>query len=197
MKYAILVCLVALCFPAAAQISDPGGPIQIDAFPQLSSYLQLTGEQTLTLVKINGEWNQYLTQKRVRVSQVNRELDEVAKQDTLDPMAFGVRYAELESICREAKDRRSQYRQKTRDMLTATQTQKLQILEQAFSLSPVILEAHDSNMMGHEIKITDPRPGLSSGTGLWGINPNYVDLLPGCRPPTITPIILPMPFPQP
>ena len=200
MKFVVPVCLAVLCVPAWCQLPEPGGPVLVSAFPQLTNYLQLTDEQSLNLAKLMSDWNQYLAQKRVRVAEVNRELDDVAKQDTLDPLSFGTRDTELESICREAKDRRSQYQQKARGLLTPEQGQKLQVLEQAFALVPVIYEAQNANMMGRDVKVTDPKPVLGSLTGQWGINPNFIDVLPGCRPPSlatqIIPIISPTPFNQ-
>ena len=190
MKFAIL-CLAPLCIPVSGQITDPIAPVT--PLSQLSAYLQLTGEQTLILARLNADWNQYLAQKYNRISQVNRELDDVARQDTIDPMAFGVRYAEIESICREAKDRMSQNQQKTRAVLNDAQKQKLQVLEQAFALAPAIMQAQQVNMMGREVKLANPKPILGSGTAQYWITPNYLESLPGCRvsPPTLYGILVP------
>jgi len=189
------MCVAALALPAGAQVVDPGGPLPVRLFPLLSDYLQLTGEQSIAMFRVYSDWNRYLSEKRVRVAQVNKELNDLTKQDILDPMAYGTRDVELESICREAKDRKSQYRDKSRSLLTATQLQKLQVLEQAFALAPIIQEAQDANLMGREVKVTPPSPILVSGTGLYGITSNYFELLPGCRPPVPEAIIIGTPAP--
>ncbi|MCC7154998.1 MAG: hypothetical protein IT161_10520 [Bryobacterales bacterium] len=198
MKPAAILCLAALALPAGAQVTDPGGPRPIRLFPQLTDYLQLSGEQSIALFRLYSDWNQYLVEKRVRVAQVETELTDLTRQDVLDPMAFGNRYVELESICREAKDRRTQYRDKSRSLLNPTQSQKLQVLEQAFALAPVIQEAQDANLMGREVRMmAPPPPYFSSGPGSYGIMSNYFDPLPGCRTPGPRAIIIDTPLPMP
>lgn len=192
-----MMCLAALALPAGAQVVDPGGQMPIRLFPQLTDYLQLTGEQSIALFRLYSDWNQYLVEKRVRVAQVETELSDLTRQDVLDPMQFGNRYVELESICREAKDRRSQYRDKSRSLLNATQSQKLQVLEQAFALAPVIQEAQDANLMGREVKTVSPPRPFMHGAGSYGIISNYFESLPGCRAPEPRAIIIGTPIPMP
>lgn len=197
MKRVGVLCLAAFCLPVGAQVADPIGPLPVRLFPNLTEYLQLTGEQSIGFFRVYSDWNQYLMEKRVRVGQIKRELNDLAKQDVLDPMAYGNRDVEMESICREAKDRQSQYREKARALLTPVQNQKLQMLEQAFQLAPMIQEAQEANLMGRDVKVVSRVPTLPGGPATYGILPGYLDLLPGCRPPLIEGIIVGRPFPMP
>lgn len=180
MKYAVcvLVLLVA-AWPAAAQ--GPGDMMPIRLWPQIVKYLELTPQQMLELGRIQAEWNLYLAAKNRRVAQVERELRQETMAEVLDPLALGLRYMELEAICRESRDTDRKYHEQARKLMSEAQQAKLAVLEQAYRLLPVIAEADAAKL------VDAPLPGLNLGA-LGPMARPY----PGCRfgPP-------PRPQPQP
>jgi len=86
--------------------------------------------------------------KQNRISQLQTEIATETAKDTLDPMALGTRYAEIETICRDLKSQAGTYQQKNTTVLTDPQKAKLQALQDAIKLAPVISEAQSGNLLG-------------------------------------------------
>lgn len=170
MKYAVaFLTLALLAWPAAAQ--GPGDPAPGRMWPQLIRYLELTPQQVLELARIQSEWSRYLATKSRRVAQVEREIREATLAPVVDPMALGVRYLELEAICRESRDTDRKYHEQARKLLTAQQMSRLASLEQAYRLLPVIAEADAAKL------IDAPMPGLN----LAMLGAASARAYPGCR----------------
>ncbi|MGE5489352.1 MAG: hypothetical protein ACM3ZB_16170 [bacterium] len=114
---------------------------------QVQQYLQLTDAQLQTILANNGEYNQFATSKQTRISQLQSEIATETARETLDPMALGTRYVEIETICRELKDQANTYQQKNVATLTDQQRAKLQVLRDAMKLLPVISDAQSGNLI--------------------------------------------------
>lgn len=167
-----IIAAVAACVPVIAQQE---GPIRLP-LPQLTRYLELTAEQRNGLLRLQAEWTRFLAEKQQRVVQVERELRLETNARVPDPVSLGVRYAELEAICREARDKDNEIMRTARRLLTPAQTTKLQTLEAAYSLLPVIAEADLAGL------IRAPLPSGAVGGLLiaeWPASQQY----PGCRYP--------------
>lgn len=170
MKYATaFVMLALLAWPAAAQ--GPGDPTPGRMWPQLIRYLELTPQQVLELARIQTEWSRYLAAKTRRVSQVEGEIRQATLAPVVDPMALGVRYLELEAICRESRETDKKYREQARKLMTPQQMTRLASLEQAYRLLPVIAEADAAKL------VDAPLPGLNPAM-LGAVPPRAY---PGCR----------------
>ncbi len=169
MKYALCILMALLAaWPAAAQ--NPAEQMPVRLWPQIVRYLELTPQQILELVRIQAEWNRYLAVKSRRAAQVENELREATLAEVVDPMALGLRYLELEAICRESRDTDRKYHEQARKLMSEPQKAKLAVLEQAYRLLPVIAEADAAKLMDA------PLPGLNVGAlGL------PADSYPGCR----------------
>lgn len=115
---------------------------------QVQQYLQLTDGQLQAILANNGEYNQLATTRQVRISQLQAELATETARETLDPMALGSRYAEIETICRDLKSEAGAYQQKNTAILTDPQKAKLQALQEAIKLAPVISGAQSGNLIG-------------------------------------------------
>src|SRR5215472_14056567 len=115
---------------------------------QVQQFLQLTDTQLQTILTNNGDYNQFAMTKRTRISQLQSEIATETAKDTLDPLALGVRYAEIETICREMKDQAVSYQTKNTAILTDPQKAKLQTLQDAVKLAPVIEDAQSGNLIG-------------------------------------------------
>lgn len=115
---------------------------------QLKDFLQLSDSQLQTILSNNGAFNQFAANKQSRIAQVQTEIAVETAKETLDPVALGVRYAEVESICRDMKSQAVTYQQRNTSVLTDPQRTKLQVLQDAMKLAPVISEGISGNLIG-------------------------------------------------
>src|SRR5690242_18350652 len=104
---------------------------------RLKDFLQLSDAQLQTILSNNGAFNDFVLTKGRRIAQVQTEIAEETQKETLDPVALGVRYAEIESICRDMKGQAATYQQRNTSVLTDPQKTKLQMLQDAIKLAPV------------------------------------------------------------
>lgn len=134
----------------AAQVPGPvPSPIPGPApFPTaLRLYLELTSTQEETIRNLNADYNRLAATKMRRANQVQQEIIEETAKEPLDPMALGLRYAEIESIRRQLAQELERTRAKVRAALTEPQRGKLKILEDALKLLPLYSEAVGVNLL--------------------------------------------------
>jgi len=178
MKYRIAFIAAALtALPLPAQ----QGPGFRPPVPQLTRYLELTIEQQAGLLRIQAEWQRFLAQKQQRVTQVERELSRETNANVPDPLSLGLRYAELEAICREARDKDKENMASARKLLAAAQTSKLLTLEAAYLLLPVIAEADQAGLL--QAPMLNPLAGSAPIGGVLVANVAQSRRYPGCRYP--------------
>jgi len=133
-------------------------------FAQLTQYLSLTPQQIADLLRVNAEFQRFLTQKQTRASVVRREIVVETHRSHVDPMALGLRYMELEAICRESRDREVSIIRAARGLLLPVQVQRLAALEQAVAMLPLAGEAADARVLANEqgggmaLMMPQPRP---------------------------------------
>lgn len=164
--------LLALMMVFVAAAPGQGiGEMPLPVPVRLAKFLDLTRDQILEIGRLQLEWQRYIASKTRRVAQVERELREVTLAPTVDPSALGVRYMELEAICREARDTEARIRERARQVLTEAQRAKLGVLEEAYRLLPYIAEADALHL------VYAPLPGLN--LALTG--PRAPRPYPGCR----------------
>src|SRR6266852_5223203 len=97
-KFSLLL-LLCVAAPALAQ-----PPFPVFRFPQpLKDYLGLSDAQVDSINRLNGDYNSFVFQKTTRMAQVQREIGDVTNADPIDPMAIGLRYAEIEAIRRDLR----------------------------------------------------------------------------------------------
>src|SRR5258706_5939803 len=108
-------------------------------------------------------------------------VDETTKEQ-LDPNGLGIRYAEIEGICREMRDRANEYYTRNVAVLNADQKTKLKVLEDALKLAPVISEAQYGNLIGGLASAPYGFTGRSSGliNSIIGVSLSFVS---GCYLP--------------
>ena len=73
---------------------------------------------------------------------------ELRSKSPLDPNVLGIRFAEVESICRQMRDRANEYLTRNMTVLNQDQNAKLKVLEEALKLAPVISQAQYGNLIG-------------------------------------------------
>jgi hypothetical protein len=129
--------------------TDPGRPIafQLPPSQRLAEFLGLSREQVDGIRRNILEHNAWRARKQQRIFQVNGEIADETRKSPLDPLGLGIRYAEVESICREIRER-DQYLMKVNvDALTMPQKQRIAVLEEAIKLAPVIQDAQAASLL--------------------------------------------------
>jgi hypothetical protein len=146
MKRCFLI-LISVALPvASARAQLP--PAFYQPLSQIKEFLQLTDSQLQTILTNNDAYNQWSAGKQNRIQQVQTEIAAETGKSPLDPNALGIRYAEIETICREIKDKANEYRSRNIDVLNQDQKPKLKLLEDALKLAPVISEGQYGNLIG-------------------------------------------------
>jgi hypothetical protein len=181
LKYWLLAGLLAAAgVPASAQTAFPGNRI-----PALSeatvSYFGLTTTQLTQITQNLDDYLRLTSQRQQRIFQVQSEIQEETAKSPLNPMALGIRYAEIEAICRNVKDEAAAAQKRNLALLTDAQAVKLKALEDALKLAPIFNEAQQAGLLA------PPGPykygqGLIFGLGVIGsFLPGYSATLSGCQ----------------
>ena len=139
----------------------------------LQHLLGLSDDQVSKMIQAQTENALFAEGKQRRIAQVNAEIDEETTKASLDAMALGVRYLELEVICREMRDAAAALRKKNLALLTDGQKVKFKILEDAISLAPTIAQAQSLQLLsgggvfsGRIIPVIVPGIINQNGTGI-------------------------------
>ena len=156
MKLSLPIVLV-FAASASAQLM----PTLYQPLGQVKEFLQLSDSQVQSILTNNNEYSRWFFGKQSRIQQVQTEIAQETARPNLDSMALGVRYTEVELICRDIRQQIPVYRKKNTDVLTDSQKAKLKVLDDAVKLAPVIAEAQNGNLMGG---------GSSYSTGFFGIS---------------------------
>lgn len=158
---------VVLAGAALAQVTPPviqppiiGGP---EPSLALRQYLDLTNEQVSTILRLRGDLNRFQSEKLRRQLQVNLELSQEMRRETLDPMAIGVRHVELEAIRREIDAEQARVAREVQALLTAAQRTRVQALQDVLRTYPLACEALYHNLMS-----VPPQQGQMPGGGMMG-----------------------------
>jgi hypothetical protein len=133
-----LLIVAMLALPALAQ-RDPS--------LALRQYLELTNEQVAAVVRLNTQLNRFSAEKFNRQRQVQMEIAQEMQRETLDPMAIGVRYIEVEAIRREMQAEQARTATQIGALLTTAQRTKLQALQDVVRTYPVACEAVALNLL--------------------------------------------------
>jgi hypothetical protein len=85
--------LIAASFAVFGSASLQAQPIGFPTFlsPALIQYLTLTPEQFSNIARVNGQMQQFFSEKYQRVAQVDQEIRTERNRDVVDPVAIGIR----------------------------------------------------------------------------------------------------------
>ena len=182
--FSAILLLSLVCFSGDAQIIIPG-PVPLPPFQQVKVYLGLTDTQ-LTQIVINlNDYGRLVAQRQQRVFQVQSEIQVETAKSPLDPAALGIRYAEIEAICRNVRDEANAAQSRNLAVLTDAQKAKLKALDDAYKLFPIISEAQNAGLL------TPPGP-YSPYLAPWFGTAGFITPVPlsGCQQPSLpTPAI--------
>ena len=180
MKICLLISLAAVLPVGSAWAQSP--PIFYQPLAQIKQFLQLSDAQLQTILADNDDYNRFTADKQNRIAQVQTEIAAETGKSQLDPNALGIRYAEIEGICREMRDKAATSQKQNLAVLNDVQKSRLNILSDALKLAPVISDAQSGNLMGGSTSA--PYGFTSSSTGYAGfllggvIGPAYGCSLP-------------------
>jgi hypothetical protein len=180
---------VSLLIAASAWSQTVPSPWFYQPLGQVQQFLQLTDAQLQTILTNNGDYNQFARTKQTRISQLQSEIATETAKDTLDPMALGIRYAEIETVCREMKDQALTYQQKNASVLTDPQKAKLQVLQDAMKLAPVISDAQSGNLIGTLTYAPLFFTSTSGGTTSSSVVGGFIGPVSGCYSPFPTTVV--------
>ena len=180
--------LAFVLLPAEAQVLPP-----IRVVSLLDQYLGITSEQSRRFNENEAEFTRWSFDKIRRVAQVRSEISQETSKPQLDPFAIGVRYVEIEAICRQGREQLEDLRRKNAGILTTAQRAKLNVLNEALKLLPAIREAQGRNLLeGGAPSPLDSIGGLISGgigSGSFALtgcdNPFPGNIIPGIRLPIL------------
>ncbi|MGJ5813148.1 hypothetical protein [Paludibaculum fermentans] len=136
-----LFCLFLALAPLQAQSWSVGIP------DSLITYLALTSRQADQLVRNNNAYSELVSRKNSRIYEVQNEISTETAKDPIDPSALGVRYMEIELICRDIKQAGDDLRKNNTALLTDAQKLKMTALEEAMKLAPVYTAAQNANLL--------------------------------------------------
>lgn len=136
MKRALLIIMLMTTGSAFGQLTGRFLP-----FEEVKQFLQLSDAQVQNLLLNTTQHSLTVSGKRSRIGDVQREIAAETAKEQLDPMALGVRYVEVETLCREIRTTTTELITRNQALLNADQKAKLKVLEDAIKLAPVIQQA--------------------------------------------------------
>ena len=137
--------LLVLAASAYAQVPNPFYGL---SYPELREYLALTDDQLQRIDGANQEYNAWVFAQEERIARVQEELAGETASTALEPLAIGVRYVEIEAICRKVAERRIELAASTNAVLTPAQRTKVEALREAVKLVPVIQQSQSLRLIG-------------------------------------------------
>lgn len=123
------------------------GPQQPGLPVELRRYLELTPAQEDAILKLVSDYDRLAAEKAQRLLQVQREIGEEMQRETLDVVAIGERYVEIEATRRFMAAELEKMQRTAATMLTAAQKAKIASLEEALKLSVVAGQAQCFGLM--------------------------------------------------
>ena len=171
---------VVLAGAAVAQVTPPVLPPFEGPGPSLAlrQYLDLTNAQVASIVRLNAEAQRFQQEKFRRQAQVNMEISQEMTRETLDPMAIGLRFVELEAIRREIAAEQARAAREVQGLLTAAQRTRIQALQDVLRTYPVACEALSYNLMSAPQQTGQVPGGIIGG----GVSGSLIFAAPGCAP---------------
>jgi hypothetical protein len=190
MKPFFTVLIICPYFALSAWSQTTTLPPPQQALPQVRQFLGLTDSQVTTILQNNSDYNAFSFQQQRQIQNAQAQIARETAQDQLDPMALGILYAGIEGACRDLRDAAATSQRQNLSILTDAQKAKLNVLNDALKLAPIISEAQSGNLLGSTNSPPFAFSAFSSGiiSGVLGFPP-----APGCASPVpsnIIPLIL-------
>ena len=155
---------------------------------RVREFLGLTDSQVTAILQNNNDYNAFSFQQQQQIRNAQSQIAVETAKDPLDPMALGALYAGIENACRELRDKAATSQRQNISILTDAQRVKLNVLNDAMKLYPIISEAQSGNLLGSTNSPPFAFSAFSSGiiTGVTGFPP-----VSGCASPFPFPNVVP------
>lgn len=124
-------------------IPDPRCPAEYPI--SVRSYLALTDSEVSGILALETAYNNFATLKNDRIADVKVEIDDETAKPAPDPVALGMRYAELGEIRQELTTADQNARTGARSLLTSAQQAQLKALADTAALTFYQLPAEGCN----------------------------------------------------
>jgi len=144
------IAVLWLAFGVSASMAQTILPIPL--FPvQLKEYLGLSDDQINRIATIRAQFASFQQTRLLRQYQLQAEIAEETAKTNPDPLALGIRYAEIESIRRGLQTQQGATVTQTQAILSVGQRAKLITLQQALALYSTACSAVDQNLMSFPV----------------------------------------------
>jgi hypothetical protein len=122
--------------------------LPIPLFPvQLKEYIGLSDDQINQIEAVRAQFASFQQVRLLRQYQLQAEIATEIAKTAPDPLALGVRYAEIESIRRALQTQQAATVTQTQAILNAGQRAKLIVLQQTLVLYSTACSAVDQNLI--------------------------------------------------
>jgi hypothetical protein len=174
--FTVLVLSPWLAISAWSQTTTFPAPQQ--PLSQVKQFLGLTDSQVSAILQNNNSYNDFSFQQQQTIQHAQSQIAIETAQDPLDPVALGTLYAGIESACRDLRKMAATSQMQNISVLTDAQKAKLNMLNDALKLAPIISEAQSGNLLGSTNSPPFIFGAFSSGiiAGILGFPP-----VPGCN----------------
>ena len=172
---ALLLC-PCLALSQTTTLPQPQQPLS-----QVKQYLGLTDAQVTAILQTNNEFNRFSVEQQRQIQNAQFQIAVETAKDQLDPMAIGTLCTGIESACRQLRESAMNTQKTNISILADAQKAKLNLLNDAIKLAPVISEAQFGNLLGTPGPTPFAFVGVSSAfASLSGVFPSGVS---GCASP--------------
>jgi hypothetical protein len=141
----VFVLCPCLVFSAWSQTTLP---LPQQPLSQVRQFFGLSDAQVSAILRNNNDFNIFSSQQQRQIQNAQSQIAVEIAKDQIDPMAVGTLYAGIENACRELRDKAATSQKQNISILTDAQRAKLNVLNDAIKLAPVISEAQYGNLLG-------------------------------------------------
>src|SRR5882762_10489961 len=115
---------------------------------QVKQFLGLTDAQVTAILQNNNEFSRFSFEQQRQIQNAQFQIAVETSKDQLDPMTIGTLHVGVETACRELRNSAVNTQKQNVLILTDAQKAKLNMLNDAIKLSPIISEAQYGNLLG-------------------------------------------------
>ena len=156
-------------------------PLPQQPLSQVRQFLGLTDDQANTILKNNNDYNTFSFQQQRQIQNAQSQIAVEMAKDQIDPMAVGTLYAGIETACRDLRDKVATSQKQNLSILTDPQKAKLNMLNDAMKLIPMISEAQSGNLLG---SAGSPPFAFNTGSSITSVGiAGFISGVPGCGSP--------------
>jgi hypothetical protein len=148
----------------------------------VQQFLGLTDAQVKAILQNNADYNAFSFQQQRQIQNAQAQIALETAKDPLDPMALGTLYAGIESACRDLRNKASTSQMQIISILTDAQKARLNVLNDAMKLAPIISEAQSGNLLGSPN--SPPFLFTANSSGIFSSLIGFPSV-PGCTPPLV------------